>query len=63
MASFRAKEVERGSEREKIKIIVSLRSYPVRNRKCQKKSKKIKKYHYGNISSQNSFKKGDKGRK
>ena len=27
----------------KIKIIISFRSYPVRKRKCQKKSKKIKK--------------------
>ena len=28
----------------------------------KKKAKKIKKYHYGIISSQNSFKKGNKGR-
>ena len=59
MAPFRAKEVERGSEREKIKIIVSFRSYPAWNRKCKKKkskkTKKIKKYHYGFISRQNSL--------
>ena len=67
MAPFRAKEVERGSEREKIKIIVSFRSYPAWNRKCQKKkckkTKKIKKYHYGIISSQNSLEKTKKDRK
>ena len=31
--------------------------------KMPKKKQKIKKYHYGHISSQNSFKKGNKGRK
>ena len=31
--------------------------------KKKQKIKKIKKYHYGIISSQNSFKKGNKGRK
>ena len=31
------------AQREKIKIIVSFRSYPTRNRKFQKNSKKIKK--------------------
>ena len=34
------KYLERGSEREKIKIIVSFRSYPAKNRKCQKKKAK-----------------------
>ena len=29
----------------------------------KEKAKKFKKYHYGIISSQNSFKKGNKGRK
>ena len=32
---------------------VSFRSNPTRNRKFQKNSKKIQKYHYGYISSQN----------
>ena len=39
----------KGQGREKIKIIVPFRSYPKRNRKFQKNSKKIqeiKKYHY-----------------
>ena len=45
---------------------VSFRSYPTRNRKCPKKSKeikKIKKFHYGIISSQNSLEKAKKERK
>ena len=43
MASFQAKSVERGWEREKIKIIVSFRPYLMRYRKCKKKNaKKIK---------------------
>ena len=37
---------------EKIKIIVPFRSKSMRNRKFQKNRKKIKKYHYGVISSQ-----------
>ena len=40
---FKPKQVGKGREREKIKIIVPLRSYPMRNRKFQRKSKKIKK--------------------
>ena len=43
MASFQAKIVGKGQEREKIKIIVSFRSYPAQNRKCQKNSKTIQK--------------------
>ena len=53
---FKPKQVGKGREREKIKIIVPLRSYPKRNRKFQKNSKKIqniKKYYYGFISNQN----------
>ena len=56
MASFQAKQVGKGREGEKIKIIVPFRYYPTCNRKFQKNSKKIKKikkYYYGFISSQN----------
>ena len=38
---FKPKQVGKGREREKIKIIVPLRSYPKRNRKFPKNSKKI----------------------
>ena len=40
---FKPKQVGKGREREKIKIIVPLRSYPTRNRKFQRNRKKIKK--------------------
>ena len=40
---FKPKQVGKGRERVKIKIIVPLRSYPMRNRKFQRNSKKIKK--------------------
>ena len=62
MASFQAKIVGKGQERDKIKIIISLRSYLRRYRKFQKNSIK-KKYHYGFISSQNRLKKDKKERK
>ena len=45
---------------------VPFRSYPTRNRKFQKNSKKIqkiKKYHYGFISIQNRLEKNEKERK
>ena len=42
---------------------VLFRSYTTRNRKFQKYSKKIQKYHYGFISSQNRLDKADKERK
>ena len=42
MASFEAKKVGKGGEREKIKIIVLFRSYPTRKNKLQK-NRKIKK--------------------
>ena len=45
---------------------VSFRSYTTRNRKFQKNSnkiQKIKKYHYGLISSQNRLEKAEKERK
>ena len=44
---------------------VPFRSYPTRNRKFQKKSKKIqkiKKYHYGFMSSQNRLENAEKER-
>ena len=44
----------------------NFRSYPTRNRKFQKNSKKIqkiKKYHYGFILSQNRLEKAEKKRK
>ena len=44
----------------RIKIIVPLRFYPTRNRKFQKNIKKIKKYDYGLISSQNCGEKTEK---
>ena len=59
-------QVGKGREREKIKIILPLRSYPNRNRKFQKNSKKIlkiRKYHYGLLSSQNRLEKAEKVRK
>ena len=40
---LKPKQVGKGREREKIKIVVSFCSYPTHNRKFQK----VKKYHYG----------------
>ena len=60
MGSFRAKIGW------KIKITVSFRPYPTRNRKFQKNSKKIqkiKKFLFGFISSQNRMEKAEKERK
>ena len=60
------KLVGRGREREKIQIIVSFRSCPMRNRKFQTNSKKIEKiikYYYGFISSQYKGGNTEKGRK
>ena len=48
---FKPKSVERGGEREKIKIIVSFRPYLARNRKCQKKAKKFKKLKHSIMAS------------
>ena len=53
-------QVGKGREREIIKIIVPFRSYLMDQRKFQKKSKKIKKHHYGIISSQNWLEKEEK---
>ena len=60
------KPVGKGREREKIKIIVPISSYPTRNREFQKNSKKfqkIKKHHYGFILGQNLKEKAEKKRK
>ena len=66
MDSFQSKQVGKGQEKKKINIIVPFRSYLTQNRKFQKNSKKIqkiKKYHYGLISSQNRTVKDEKDRK
>ena len=63
---FKPKQVQKGQEGEKIKIIVPLRFYPTRNRKFQKNSKKIKKlkkYYYGFSSSINRLEKKEKKEK
>ena len=64
MATFQEKQDGQGCEREKIKIIVPFRSYPTPNIKTPKqlaiKFKKLKKYHYGFISSQNRSEKTEK---
>ena len=63
---LKPEQVGKGQEKKKIHIVVLFRSYPTRNRKFQKNSKnikKIKKYHYGIISRQNSFEKVKKERK
>ena len=58
MASFQDKigwKAQRKSENKNCRYVL-FRSYPMRNRKFQKNSKKIqkiKKYHYGFIFSQN----------
>ena len=61
MASFHAKTGWKRPRKREKKIVVPLRSYPTRNLKFQKNSikiKKVKKYHYGFISSQESVGKG-----
>ena len=40
---FKPKYASKGWERKKIKIIIPLRPYPMRNRKFQKNNKKLKK--------------------
>ena len=40
---LKPEQVGKGRERKKINIVVLVRSYPTRNRKFQKKSKKIQK--------------------
>ena len=67
IVSFQAKiGQERLRKNEKRKKIVLMYSYPTRNRKFQKNSKKIqkiKKHHYGFSSSQNRLGKAEKERK
>ena len=68
MASFQAKiDWERQRKRENKNCrFVPFRSYLTRNLKFQKNSnkiEKIKKYHYGLISSQNRLEKAEKDRK
>ena len=61
MASFQAKQVGKYRENEKIKIIGPFRSCATRNKKFQQNSnkiEKIKRYHYGLISSQKQVGKG-----
>ena len=65
MASLQAKIGWRTPRKRKNKNYrsVPFRSYTTRNRKFQKKSKKIRKtkqYHYGIISSQNRLEKAEK---
>ena len=65
MASFQAKIGWKTHRKRKSKncCFVLFRSYPTRNRKFQKNSKKIQKYHYGIISSQNRLEKAEKEKK
>ena len=63
---FKPKQVGKGREIKKIKIVVPFRSHPTRNRKFQKNSKnfqKIKKPCYGFFSRQNSLENAEKERK
>ena len=68
MASFQAKIGWKRSRKRENKNYrsVPFHSYPTRNRNFNKTSKtiqKIKKYHYGFISSQNRLEKTEKERK
>ena len=66
MASFKAKIGRKRMRKRETKIIVPIRSYLKRNRKFHKISKKMqkmKKYHYGFISSQNRLEYDEKYRK
>ena len=66
MNTFLAKTGWKRLRKREIKIIVSFLSYTTLNRKFQKnrkKFKKIKKYHYRIISSQNILEKAEKARK
>ena len=66
MASFQAKIGRKMPGKREYKIIVLFHSYPTLNRKFQKigkKNLKIKKYHYGFISSQNRLEKAKKEKK
>ena len=66
MASFQAKTGWKIPGKREYEIIIPFHSNSTRNRKFQKNSKKIqkvKKYHYGFISSQNRLEKAEKERK
>ena len=67
MNSFQAKIGWKQMRQRKIKIIIPFRSYPMCNRKFQKKIakkfKKLKQYHYCLISSQNKLEEAEKERK
>ena len=57
---FEPKQVGKGRECVKIKVIILFRSYQTRNTKLQKNSKKIqniKQFRYGYISGQNRMEK------
>ena len=60
---FKTKQVGKGGEREKKKIVFPFRSNPTGNRKFQKKRKKIKKYRCGFISCQNRLENAEKEKK
>ena len=68
MASLQVKigwKTQRKRENKNCRFVL-FRSYPTRNRKFQKNSKKIQKikiYHYGFISSQNRLEKAEKEKK
>ena len=64
MASFQVKigwKTQRKRENKNCRFVL-FRSYPTCNRKFQKNSKKIQKYHYGFISSQNRLENAEKER-
>ena len=65
MAPFQAKIGWKTQRKRENKIFHSIpfHFYPTRNRKFQKNSKKIQKYHYGIISSQNRLENAKKVRK
>ena len=65
MASFQAKIGWKRLRKRKNKNYSPFRSSTIRNRKFQQNSKKvqkIKKYHYGFLSSQNRLEKAEKER-
>ena len=64
MASFQAKKgwkTQRKRENKNCRFVL-FRSYSTRNRKFEKNSKKIQKYHYGIISRQNRLENAEKER-
>ena len=64
MASFQDKigwKMQRKRENKNCRFVL-FRSYPTRNIKFQKNSKKIQQYHFGIISSQNRLENAEKER-